>query len=333
MDMKVLIVDDEKLSLKTLSFYMGKLGYKVLQAENGQDALQIWRTESPRIVLTDWNMPKMDGAELCRCIRREDSDYTYIIFITSREDISDLLIGFEAGADDYLTKPVIKDELTVRVKAAERIFLLRDKEMVIYALAKLTEARDSETGCHLERIQGFAKLIAEELSKKPELFPEVNRQYIEIIHTTSVLHDIGKVGIPDRILLKPGKLTPEEFAIMQTHSTIGYEALNSVYQKKPNAAYLRIAAEIALSHHERWDGSGYPNRLSGTNIPLSARIIAVADVYDALISKRVYKGPFSHEKSMSLIIDGKGRQFDPDIVDAFLEVEADVLRVAQRYSD
>ena len=331
--MKALVVDDEKLSRKTLSFYMQKLGYQVFQAENGVEALKIWQDESPSIVLTDWNMPEMDGAELCRKIRHQDGEYTYLIMITSREETGDLVGGFDAGADDYLTKPVCRDELTARLKAAERIFSLRDKEMIIFSLAKLAEARDPDTGYHLERIQGYSKVLAEALSGKAEEFPEVNRHFIEIIHDTSPLHDIGKVGIPDRILLKPERLSEGEFNIMKTHTIIGYETLHSAWCKNPHAAYLRMSAEIARSHHERWDGSGYPDGLSGTDIPLSARIVALVDVYDALISKRIYKVAFKHEHAREIILKNRGSHFDPAIVDAFLEVEHDFRDMAYRFRE
>lgn len=330
--MKVLIVDDEKLSRKTLGFYMEKMGYKVVLAENGRQALQCWRDESPKIVLTDWNMPEMDGVELCRTIRGEEGeDYTYLIMVTSREDSGDLVAGFDAGVDDYLTKPVRKDELSARIKAAERIFSLQDKDMVIFALARLAETRDPETGYHLERIQGYSRILALALDRSD--FPEVNRQFVETLYATSPLHDIGKVGIPDRILLKPGRLTDKEFSIMKTHSTIGYETLRSAYRKNPRAAYLRMSAEIARSHHERFDGSGYPQGLSGDDIPLSARIVSVADVYDALISKRVYKEAFSHDKTREIIVEGRGTQFDPRLVDAFVSAERDILEVARRFQE
>lgn len=331
--MKVLVADDETLSLKTLCFYMEKLGYEVFKASDGEEALRCWRNEKPHIVLTDWNMPKMNGVDLCLNIRREEIDYTYIIFISSRERTSDLLEGFDAGADDYLTKPIIRDELYARIRAAERIFSLRDKDMMINALAKLAEARDQDTGFHLKRVQEYSKVICEALLNKPHLYPEINRHFIETVYSTSPLHDIGKVGIPDRILLKPGKLSPEEFDIMQNHTLIGFDAINNAYEKNPHASYLRISAEIARSHHERWDGTGYPDGLSGKNIPLSARIVAVADVFDALTSKRVYKEAFRHEISKQIMIEGRGTQFDPNIIDAFLEVEDDIHKISRLYRD
>jgi putative two-component system response regulator len=332
--MKVLVADDERLSRKALGFYLKKLGYDVLLAENGREALEIWRAETPRILITDWNMPEMDGADLCRTIREAEGDeYTYIIMVTSRGASADLVTGFEAGVDDYLTKPVGKDELHVRLKAGERIFSLQDKDMVIFAMAKLAETRDPETGYHLERIQGYCRILADTLAREPVVFPEINRQFIETIYATSPLHDVGKVGIPDRILLKPGRLTDEEFTIMKSHTVIGYETLHSAIEKNPRAVYLRMSAEIARAHHERFDGTGYPDGLAGESIPLSGRILAVADVYDALISKRVYKDAFSHADTRAIILEGRGSHFDPRIVDAFLACEEGVMAIARKFKE
>lgn len=332
--MKVLVADDERLSRKALGFYLKKLGYDVLLAANGREALEIWRAETPRILITDWNMPEMDGADLCRTIRAAEGDeYTYIIMVTSRGASADLVTGFEAGVDDYLTKPVGKDELHVRLKAGERIFSLQDKDMVIFAMAKLAETRDPETGYHLERIQGYCRILADTLAREPAVFPEINRQFIETIYATSPLHDVGKVGIPDSILLKPGRLTDEEFTIMKSHTVIGYETLHSAIQKNPRAVYLRMSAEIARTHHERFDGTGYPDGLAGESIPLSGRILAVADVYDALISKRVYKEAFSHADTRTIILEGRGSHFDPRIVDAFLACEEAVMAIAKKFKE
>lgn len=330
---KALIVDDEKLSRKTLAFYLRQFGYSVLEAENGRQALQLWWDESPKIVLTDWNMPLMDGVELCRAIRESEGDsYTYLVMITSRGKSSDLIRGFESGVDDYLTKPVQKEELYVRLKSSQRIFALQDKDLVIFALAKLAETRDPETGYHLERIQNYSRALAETLAVGG-CFAEINHHYIETIHATSPLHDIGKVGVPDRILLKPGKLNDEEFEVMKTHTTMGHETLLSAFRKNPKASYLRMSAEIARAHHERWDGSGYPDGLAGEDIPLAARIVAAADVYDALISRRVYKPPFSHERSRDVILEGRGTHFDPRVVDAFLASEERILDIARKYQE
>ena len=330
--MKVLIVDDDRLSRKVLVHHVQKLGHEIFIAEDGREGLKLWQSETPAVVLTDWMMPNMDGAELCRTIRQQEDNYTYIIMITSMNDSNDLVEGFNAGADDYITKPVMLEELEVRLWAGERILTIQDRDMVIFALAKLAETRDPETGYHLERMQNYSRIMADALSRSGE-FKEITPRFINAIYTTSPLHDVGKVGIPDRILLKPDRLNDEEFAIMKSHTTLGYETLNSAYKKNPRALYLRMSAEIALAHHEQWDGSGYPNGLRGDDIPLAARIVSLADVFDALTSKRIYKPAFSREKTRDIIIQGRGTHFDPRIVDAFFAAEADFLAISEKFSE
>jgi putative two-component system response regulator len=204
--------------------------------------------------------------------------------------------------------------------------------MMIFSLAKLAESRDEDTGEHLERMREYSKLIAAELMTWPKFADVIDGQFVELIYLTSPLHDIGKVGVPDSILRKPGKLTPEEFEIMKQHTLIGADTLKASAQAYSEATFLWMAYEIAVNHHERWDGTGYPHQLSGLQIPLSARIVAVADVYDALRSKRVYKPAFSHEKSVEIIVQGRGSQFDPDIVDAFVKLESQIRQIADSYS-
>ncbi|MFN2269110.1 MAG: HD domain-containing phosphohydrolase [Desulfonatronovibrio sp.] len=332
--MQALIAEDDKISRKTLALYIKKMGYEPLTASDGQEALDLWHENRPRIILTDWNMPGLDGVELCSMVRQaEMDDYTYIIMITSRGDSDDLIHGFESGVDDYLTKPVNKAELAVRLKASERIFSLQSKDTVIFAMAKLAETRDPETGLHLERIQSYCRIVSEFLLKN-SIYPEtVNRRFIDDIFATSPLHDIGKVGIPDHILLKPGRLDEREFEIMKTHATIGYETLRSTIEQNPKANFLRMSADIAKNHHEKWDGSGYPDGLKGEEIPLAARILAVADVYDALASKRVYKDAFSHEKTRAIITEGKGTHFDPVLIDVFLECQDDFAATLEKFRE
>ena len=250
-----------------------------------------------------------------------------------KDDIQDVVKGMEAGADDYIVKPFNKDELNVRIKAGERIINFQSKDIVIFALAKLAESRDEETGNHLERVRYFSKAIAETIYNTPYSPPELDRPLIDNIFLTSPLHDIGKVGIPDCVLLKPGRLDDEEFKIMKTHSEIGYNTLNEALQKAPRANYMRIAAEIAHHHHEKYDGSGYPDGLKGDEIHLASRIFALVDVYDALISKRPYKEPFEHGRAKSIIIDGKGEHFDPRVVDAFLRCEQRFIEIREKYKD
>lgn len=332
--MQILIAEDDKISRKTLAIYVRKMGYDPLLAEDGRQAFELWQNHRPRIILTDWSMPDMDGIELSSRIRRNEKDeYTYIIMVSSRDYAEDLIQGFEAGVDDYLTKPVNRAELAVRLKASERIFSLQSKDTVIFAMAKLAETRDPETGQHLERIQGYCRIIAEYLLKHSIYPDQVNRRFIEDIYSTSPLHDIGKVGIPDHILLKPDRLSDKEFQIIKEHTLIGYNTLKSTIARNPRADFLRMSAEIARSHHEKWDGSGYPDGLSGLDIPLSARILAVADVYDALASKRIYKEAFSHEKTRSIIVQGKGAHFDPTLVEVFQDCDEQFAQVLDIFKE
>ena len=197
----------------------------------------------------------------------------------------------------------------------------------ILGLAKLAEYRDEGTGTHLERIREYAKLIAEEMAKNPKYAGHITPEYIDDVYQSSILHDIGKVGIPDAVLLKPGKLTDEEFDVIKRHTTLGGDAIKAIEAKIEGQSFLALGREIAYNHHEKWDGSGYPRGLSGEGIPLAARIIALADVYDALTTRRFYKEAFSHKRSMQIIIDQKGTHFDPEVVDVFLALEDEFNRI------
>jgi putative two-component system response regulator len=328
---KVLIVDDDPISLAILGNYLTELGYEFEVASDGREALEKMRQFSPSIVISDVEMPTMDGVTLCREIRRRRSiQYTYVILVTCRSEHESLLMGLDAGADDYLSKPISLDELRLRINVGKRLLSLEGREMMIFSLAKLAESRDDDTGAHLERIREYATLIAAELMNWPKFADTIDGQFVQLIYLTSPLHDIGKVGIPDSILRKPGKLTPEEFEAMKEHTKIGGETLKASAEAYSEASFLWMAYEIAINHHERWDGKGYPKNLHGEQIPLSARIVSVADVYDALRSKRVYKPEFSHEKSMAIIREGRGTQFDPDVVDAFVASEVRVREISEK---
>ena len=331
--MKILIVDDELVSRKKMELLVRNLGYETVVANDGAEGWNLWKNERPKMVITDWMMPRMDGLELCRRIREaEGSQYIYIIMVTSREDVKDLVMGMDAGADDFITKPFIKEELAVRIRAGERISSFETRDIVIFSLARLVESRDSETGNHLERIRHYSRELTTAILQLDDPPKEIDTLFQDNIFLTSPLHDIGKIGIPDYILLKPGALDDQEFEIMKKHSVIGFETLNEALQKYPKADYLRMSAEIALSHHERYDGGGYPHGLKGDAIPLSARIVALADVYDALVSKRVYKEAYQHDVARSIIENEKGKDFDPMIVDAFLSCEDKFKEIALRFS-
>jgi putative two-component system response regulator len=287
-----------------------------------------------RIVISDWQMPGMNGIELCQKVRRRVlGDYVYFILLTSLSRREFLVKGLQAGADDFLTKPIDPDELHVRLRVAERVAALGNRELIVFSLAKLAESRDPETGVHLERMREYSRILTQRLATHSPYSQLIDADFIRAIYLTSPLHDIGKVGIPDQILLKPGKLTAEEFEIMKQHAIIGCKTLDAAYAACPSAEYLRLARDIACSHHEKFDGSGYPHGLVGEDIPLGARIVALADVYDALTTKRVYKEAYSHAVARKIIVDSRGSHFDPAVVDAFVELEADFLRIKHQLDD
>jgi putative two-component system response regulator len=315
--MKILVVDDEPVSRTKIEILLQSLGHDTFVANDGIEGWEAWKKERPRMVITDWVMPGMNGTDLCKKIREfQGSQYTYVIIVTSKNDIHDIVTGMDAGADDFVTKPFVKEELVVRVRAGERILGFETRDLVIFSLAKLAESRDPETGNHLERIRYYSKTLAEAIANSDDPPQEIDSLFIDNIFLTSPLHDIGKIGIPDYVLLKPGRFDDKEFAIMKNHSRIGFETLHEALKRYTNADYLMMSAEIALSHHEKYNGTGYPDGLKGKDIPLSARIAALSDVYDALVSKRVYKDAYAHDLAKDIIINDKSEHFDPLVVEA-----------------
>ncbi|RUP28182.1 MAG: response regulator, partial [Curvibacter sp.] len=354
----VLVVDDTPENLSLMSAVL-KDHYKVRVASKGERALQIAQaTPSPDIILLDVMMPEMDGYEVCRRLKQDPrSVHIPVLFLTAKTDIESESAGFNVGGVDYIAKPISPPVVLARVHAQLQLKrmadFLRDKngfleeevgkrtrelsdmqDVTILAMSSMAETRDNETGNHILRTQRYVRCLAQKLQALPKYAAVLTDAYIHLLYKSAPLHDIGKVGIPDSILLKPGKLTPEEFEIMKTHTTLGYQAIERA-EKSMNMhlPFLQPAKEIALYHQEKWDGSGYPEGLVGEAIPLSARLMAIADVYDALISRRVYKGAMSHEEAMIILRQGRGTHFDPEIFDAFLEVEADFRRIAISLSD
>jgi len=332
--MKVLVADDDEISREILVNTLVHSGFSVVAVNDGAEAFAELRTGNYQLVITDWDMPNMNGVELIRAIRQAGfASYTYVILLTTHDTSQKTVEGLSAGADDFITKPFDPPELVVRVKNGERVLSLETREVTIFALAKLAESRDTDTGAHLERVRSYCRVLAEQLATNPIWTSQINGEFVQLLYSTSPLHDIGKVGIPDCVLLKPGLLNQREFDLMKTHAELGARTLEAALEHFPNAKFLKMARDIARTHHERWDGSGYPRGLKGEEIPLCGRIVAVADVYDALTSKRVYKESYAHDLARTMIVEASGKHFDPEIVAGFLACEDQFVAIRLQYSD
>ncbi|HNE99792.1 MAG TPA: response regulator [Thauera aminoaromatica] len=365
----VLIVDDTPENLTILGETL-RPHYRVRAAISGERALHAVTIGTlPDVILLDVMMPDMDGYQVLQALQADAATRDIpVIFVTAMDSVEGETHGLALGAVDYITKPFNPDIVLARVrthielaKARERLhdenaWLEREvarrtnenaliRDLSLSALACLAEVRDIETGHHILRTQSFVELLAHHLAGHPDYREALAGERLEIIVRSAPLHDIGKVGIPDSILLKPGRLTSAEFEIMKKHPVIGADAITRAMAQAANSrsgdgalpggafAFMETAREIALSHHEKWDGSGYPAGLQGRQIPVSARLMALADVFDALSSRRVYKEPLAPEDVTRIIVAERGRHFDPVIVDAFLELRPAFAEVAQRFAE
>lgn len=354
----VLVVDDTPENLSLMSQLL-KESYRVLVANSGERALHLALGDAPPdLVLLDIMMPGLDGYEVLARLKADPRTQTIpVIFLTAKSEDEDEEKGLNLGAVDYITKPISPPLVLARV--ATHLHLktvadfLRDKnafleaevtrrtielqavqDVTVIALASLAEARDNETANHLRRTQFYMRTLCQALRTHPKFAAFLTDKTVELLFKSAPLHDIGKVGIPDHILLKPGRLTPEEFEIMRRHPIIGRDAIqHAEKQLGYQVDFLRFAKEIAYGHHEKWDGSGYPQGLRGDEIPIPARLMAVADVYDAYVSRRIYKAPRPHEEAVALILAGSGSHFDPDVVEAFNCQQAEFHAIAKRYAD
>lgn len=360
----VLVIDDIPENL-TLMYQLLKDDYKVKGANGGERGLTLAETANPDLILLDIMMPEIDGYQVCQQLKSNPATSDIpIIFLTAKAERVDEHKGLKLGAVDYITKPINPEVVKARVKTHVSLKvasdILKDKNQVLeqeverrtnealrqkeelhaiqdvsfYAMISLAETRDNETGNHIKRTQAYIKRLAEQLRQNSRYVSELTDDFIALLYKSAPLHDIGKIGIPDNILQKEGSLTDDEFRVMKTHTTIGYEAIKNAEKVCGQPMkFLTVAKEIAYSHHERWDGEGYPLGLAGEQIPLSARLMTIADVYDALISKRVYKPAFSHSDAVNIIVSGKGTQFDPTIIDAFAEITDEFDAIAQEYTN
>ena len=354
----VLVVDDTPDNLMLIADLL-RNRYRVKAANSGEKALRLLQGDAlPDLILLDIMMPGLSGYDVAKQLKRAPRTRNIpIIFLTAMAAAEDEIRGLGLGAADYITKPIIPPVLLARVETQIKVKaaadFLRDQndfleqevqrrtrevtaiqDVTIHAMASLAETRDNETGNHIRRTQHYVKLMAELLREHPRFGHFLDEETIKLLFKSAPLHDIGKIGIPDRILLKPGRYTAEEFEIMKTHTTLGRDAIQHAEdQLGITVDVLQLAKEIAYSHQEKWDGSGYPQGLAGDDIPISARLMALADVYDALISRRVYKPGMPHAQAVEIIREGRGAHFDPDICDAFLAHSERFLAIAAQFAD
>ncbi len=347
---KILVIDDTKTNIEVLEGILSSQ-YDVYVALNGQKALTLTEKIRPDLILLDIMMPEMDGYETLRQMHeRKLIDETPVIFLTAKADTKSEQLGLELGAVDYITKPFdpalvmrrIKNHLDLKFQRDHLLDLVDERtadlrktlKVMLMSLGSLAEYRDPETGEHIKRTQIIVQLLADRLQYHPRFRSQIcSPEYVDYYATAAPLHDIGKVGIHDEILRKPGSLSAEERQIMCTHPQMGHDVLIEATHELNGNPMVKIAAEIALGHHERWDGKGYPSGLHGEQIPVGARLMAVADVYDALVSKRPYKKPYPHMVAVQEIVKGKGTQFDPDVVDAFVQISAKLPAIYDRFKD
>lgn len=354
MNAKILIVDDSSTDRVIISNILNDC--VLFTACDGIEAMDLLRKQEIDLIILDLNMPRMNGFEVLEALR-DDPKLCKIatLILTNYDETENELKGLGLGAVDYIRKPLNLDSLRKRIevhanirqaqniiesynKTLEEVVLERTKELIltrdttIHALIGLLEVRNIESGNHTKRTQYMIRILSEHLSLRPEYMDLLTKDYITELFNTSPLHDIGKVGIPDCILLKPGKLDVDEFEIMKKHTSFGVEALSYNISDGKVPSFIKTAIEVAGTHHERYNGSGYPHGLKGVEIPLSGRLMAIVDVYDAITSERVYKPAFDHEYAMDIIKNESGKHFDPDLVCAFIEIEQQILNISMNFT-
>ncbi len=351
---RVLIVDDEERNRIVLKEILQRQGYTCFQAGDGVEALEEIKKSEPDVILLDIRMPRMDGLELIKRIKEHESwQRIPVVIVSGVDDMQARVEALKLGADDFLVKPPHIEELKARVRSLVKVkayndYMVRSQEQLkaevaertsqlqqairelketheklksssldtIYRLSRAAEYRDEDTASHIQRISQYAGAVARQL--------RMSEDDVEAVLYATPMHDVGKIGIPDKILLKPGRLDENEWNIMKKHTTFGASILEGA-----SSSFLKLGREIALTHHERWDGSGYPNGLKGTDIPVAGRITALVDVFDALTSKRPYKPPFPVEQSFQIIREGRGSHFDPQVVDAFFAQREQILKIRE----
>ena len=320
----ILVVDDEPANLRVMKQILQD-DYRLVFAKSGQEALRLAEQKKPELILLDIMMPGMTGFEVCESLKaKAETSHIPVIFVTALDDDTDETKGFALGAVDYISKPVSPPRVKARIKnhlSLVKAELLRATRLqVIQRLGRAAEYKDNETGMHVMRMSHYAAVIARAYG--------LSEERIDLLLHAAPMHDIGKIGIPDSIMLKPGRLTDEEFSIMKTHPVIGAEILGD-----DDSDLISLAKVVSLTHHEKWDGSGYPNGLKGEAIPIEGRITAIADVFDALTSKRPYKEAWSIDTTMEYLNDQSGKHFEPKLVELLFQELTTILEIKEKFKD
>lgn len=349
MENTILIIEDTEENIDILVDLLYQ-EFHLLVAVDGHKGIELAKNNLPDLILLDVMMPGLNGYDVISLLKsQEETKHIPVIFLTALSEDRDEAYGIDLGAIDYIKKPFNPSIVYARIKnymslknyqnqledmVLERtIELEHTKDVIIKTMGILAEFRDAETGSHIQRTQYYVMSLAKYIRRNESYKAQLTDEVIQALFKSSPLHDIGKIAIPDVILRKPDKLTDEEFEIMKQHTVGGKQAIESIANDLPGELFIQYASEIAYTHHEKWDGSGYPRGLSGESIPISGRIMAIADVYDALISERVYKPAFSHEKAKEIIVSDSGKHFDPMLVEAFLALEEEFIRISKEYHD
>lgn len=341
----ILVVDDINANLVVLTEMIRNAGYIARPVTSARQALSAIEALLPHLILLDISMPEMDGFEFCALLKKNPNTRDIpIIFISALNQTEDKIRGFKLGAVDYIAKPFEVEEVTLRINTHLKIYKMQqeleiynkklykiindqirkiyeEQKNILYALAKLSTARDGANGDHLDRVGKNSRLLAMSLQLTPGYKEEITNGFIDSIELAAPLHDIGKIAISDSILLKRTDLSSDEMQIMRTHSELGATTLKEIYSYNQQNEFIKMAIDIAWYHHENWDGTGFPKGLVKSEIPLSARIVSIVDVFDILISERCYKPAFSHEDSLKIINESAGKKFDPDIVKIFNKIQ------------
>ena len=338
---QILVVDDNLANLKNIQLQLTG-DYQVLLAKSGAQALQICLQRIPDLILLDVDMPEMDGFETLSRIRESIIlGRIPVIFLTANHDIATEIRALESGAVDFITKPVEKSILSHRLKlhlklAGYQHYLENTvkelEDSIVVSFAEMVESRDKSTGDHIQRTRKYVTLIGRELINRGRFSGDLNEKELSLITRGALLHDIGKIGVSDTILLKPARLDDREFNLMKNHTTIGASLLRDMYERTPTQNYLKYAIQIAEGHHEKYNGTGYPFGIAGEKIPLCSRIMAVADVYDAVAADRIYRKAMDPQEAFNIVVDGKGSHFDPEVIDAFVSIHDEIESTARRSS-